>query len=537
MKNRLTMIFFATLLFGTAIWTLEQAFFLQTVAQAQGADTTSSEVKSASTEAVLACSSFDLVETDLGPFSLALPSDMVEEDVQGFDSYVGRYTRNEMTLSFDYGWYSTPLGGTRIVIDSRPAKINRFGPTHGGGEIYVPNTAYPVTNPPALPIVREEDEDGRMVGVPVYECCLNRLSLRIYSTQAEDKEIANCILDSLSFPIPEPGIELTKTAGDAADGDVYAIYDDYNVAFTYVVTNTGDTHLTNIVIADDMGTPDDVYDDILLVDSACAGLGGPLPPQESVTCQTTRVISDTVTTTAIASGTPTDEDGDDTALESPVDYDDAEIVIAEPSIEVSNTIIIDPVAQNNGIVSYIIANTGNVPVTDLSVSDSFGPPDDPTQIQITVVDTECAGLAELAVGETLTCTVHVNMQEGIAVTLGSVNCDNQVDITDAMFIMQYRAGLRSDRSSCTPLTANSLYAASGDVNADGKTDVRDVVIIFECVMGISNSFCPNVDPDAANQLDVEAAALVAAVKQMLIDEGALEQPTNTVHLHLPFVVK
>ena len=59
-----------------------------------------------------------------------------------------------------------------------------------------------------------------------------------------------------------PGIEIVKTAGTAADGDVLTINAAGDVVYTYVVTNTGNTFLSDIVITDDAGTPADTTDDV-----------------------------------------------------------------------------------------------------------------------------------------------------------------------------------------------------------------------------------------------------------------------------------
>src|SRR5262245_49892538 len=48
-------------------------------------------------------------EVDTGPFSFHAPVGIVREDVQGTDSYVGKYRVEGITLTFDYGRYSNSL--------------------------------------------------------------------------------------------------------------------------------------------------------------------------------------------------------------------------------------------------------------------------------------------------------------------------------------------------------------------------------------------------------------------------------------------
>lgn len=70
---------------------------------------------------------------DVGPFSLQLPPDYVQRDVQGIDSHVGQFTSDGRTLGFDYGAYSNSLSGPddalrdaracRELIDGRQARV------------------------------------------------------------------------------------------------------------------------------------------------------------------------------------------------------------------------------------------------------------------------------------------------------------------------------------------------------------------------------------------------------------------------------
>lgn len=48
---------------------------------------------------------------------------------------------------------------------------------------------------------------------------------------------------------------------------------------------------------------------------------------------------------------------------------------------------------------------------------------------------------------------------------GEVSCDNQIDVVDAMFILQYDIGLRSATTQC-PIGEDTLLVKSCDVNQD-----------------------------------------------------------------------
>ena len=70
-----------------------------------------------------------------GNFSFLLPPDMEPIEVIGFDSYVGEYRNDACHLSFDYGYYSNPLGDFGSESDyteeltevgGQPAKLVTF---------------------------------------------------------------------------------------------------------------------------------------------------------------------------------------------------------------------------------------------------------------------------------------------------------------------------------------------------------------------------------------------------------------------------
>jgi hypothetical protein len=63
-------------------------------------------------------------------FTFKAPPDLQPEQVQGIDSFIGRYVSQSMTVSFDYGWYSDPMDRegfdrSSTTIDGRRAYIVR----------------------------------------------------------------------------------------------------------------------------------------------------------------------------------------------------------------------------------------------------------------------------------------------------------------------------------------------------------------------------------------------------------------------------
>ena len=119
-----------------------------------------------------------------------------------------------------------------------------------------------------------------------------------------------------------PAIQLIKTAGDAADGEVYTTAPG-DVLFTYNVINTGDTYLSDIDVTDDNGTPGDSGDDFVV-----GTIAGPLAPGALSTLTATIAISSDRTNIGTATGNPTDDTGADIPGQADVtDSDDAEVVM------------------------------------------------------------------------------------------------------------------------------------------------------------------------------------------------------------------
>jgi len=124
-----------------------------------------------------------------------------------------------------------------------------------------------------------------------------------------------------------PAIEIIKTAGGAADGDTLTLTAAGDVVYTYLVTNTGNTFLSDLVVTDDAGTPTDTSDDVT-VTSCTPALAGPFAPLASTTCTATLNVAVDTTNIASTSGNPTDSVGNDLpGVASPTDNDDAVVTV------------------------------------------------------------------------------------------------------------------------------------------------------------------------------------------------------------------
>ena len=195
-------------------------------------------------------------------------------------------------------------------------------------------------------------------------------------TQVNEAEICvseNQLCDSDDEDVtPEfPDIELIKTAGDAADGEVFATTPG-SVTYTYEVTNDGPLALSDVTVTDDAGTPADPSDDF---EADCPQTT--LAVGESMTCTfTIDVLADTVNV-AVARGVSPEG--------NPVeDDDDAEVVILEFGliIDKTNDAPLEPLELPDGtIVDLPTADEGETvtytldydllsdPVTDGVITD------------------------------------------------------------------------------------------------------------------------------------------------------------------------
>lgn len=109
---------------------------------------------------------------------------------------------------------------------------------------------------------------------------------------------------------------------------------------------------------------------------------------------------------------------------------------------------------------------------------------------------------------------------------GNVNCDDKIDVVDALFTLQFVIGLRSDRGGC-PLSAESINAANGDVdNRNGVTAV-DALLILQCVAEQPNVLCPATGVDnqvvAADIAQTTLQSMERAITTLSTNELATSQ--------------
>ena len=166
------------------------------------------------------------------------------------------------------------------------------------------------------------------------------------------------------------GIELTKVANDTPDGGTTIIQTGETVTYTYRFTNTGETHLSTVVITDDNGTLGVPGDDF----QPCTTFAGPYAPSSGGQCQWITTVSANRTNIATVVGNPVNSSGVDLPGNDATDSDDAVVTLIGPEI------MIDKVPDTQQVVTggtaqwtIYVTNTGDVALTTVTVTDALAP--------------------------------------------------------------------------------------------------------------------------------------------------------------------
>ncbi len=373
----------------------------------------------------------------------------------------------------------------------------------------------------------------------------------------------------------EPAIDLEKfTNGEDADvapGPSLEVGD--NVQWVYVVTNAGDVTLTGITVTDDQG-----------VAITCPG-GQPfiLEPGESKTCFANgTAVEGQYTNVGTATGTP--EGGGDSVADSDPSHYFAEAFVPEPGIDLEkHTNGQDADTTPGPILSlyapssctgarstvgspflsercepapaqvtwtYIVTNTGNVPLVGITVTDDqIGPIDCPK----TALDP----------GESMTCTATGTVEEGQYANIGTAagtpeGGGDPVSDTDPSHYLGVAPG---GDEGCTPgywknhtdswpptgyttgqnvkdvFTSASAYTALGNstllqaLNFGGGPGVQGAasILLRAAVAALLNASHPGVDsPRTPAQVIAEVNAALASGDRdtMLVLAATLDASNN-----------
>jgi len=235
---------------------------------------------------------------------------------------------------------------------------------------------------------------------------------------------------------PAAAIDIVKTAGSAADGEIFTINGPTLVNYTFTITNSGDSHLSDIVILDDAGTPADLSDDVTVDATSCAGLAGPLPPGGQVQCAISLSIDATTTNTAGTAGTPTDSTGVPyQGVSNPMDSDDA-VVEFLPLLALGNVVFED--RNDNGILDLGEPPIGGVTLSLWTDDNGDGAPDTDTGLDQTTAADGTYLFENLLIGDYVVQVDPANFAaggalEGLNSSLGdtvAADPDNDLNDTD-----------------------------------------------------------------------------------------------------------
>ena len=203
--------------------------------------------------------------------------------------------------------------------------------------------------------------------------------------------------------VSSPGIDIEKaTNGEDADtptGPVIPVGDP--VEWTYVVTNTGNVDLSNVSVVDDQGVAVTCPQDTLAVG-------------ETMTCVATGIAQEgqyanlgTTEGTAPDGAIVTDEDPSHYIGELPPDDEPAIDIEKATNGEDADTPTGPWIVEGDPVEwTYVVTNTGNVDLSNVSVVDDQG-------VAVTCPQDT------LAVGETMTCVATGIAQEGQYANLGT----------------------------------------------------------------------------------------------------------------------
>ena len=163
--------------------------------------------------------------------------------------------------------------------------------------------------------------------------------------------------DDAVVDVVGPSVQLTKTAGAAADGTVLSVAAGTSVTYSYQVTNTGDTELISVTATDN------VLGSVGSIASLAAGASQTLTASATINADVTNI--GTVTATPSLAGVGL-------GLPDVSDTDDAVVTVLVASISASPASVDfgDVLVGNTGTVALIVSNTGTTTLSISSISTS-----------------------------------------------------------------------------------------------------------------------------------------------------------------------
>jgi hypothetical protein len=301
----------------------------------------------------------------------------------------------------------------------------------------------------------------------------------------------NAMGNILSFLGAEIAIETRVNGQDADSAPGTVLVPGSNATLTYLVTNPGIVSLSSISVADDNGTPGNAADDFnATYVSGDANSNGQLDAGETWTYTATRTApAGQITRTGRAPGTA----GSTVVTQT----DAANYFGSAPGIEVQTTVNGDDsdslpgttiTAGGTAMFAYVVTNTGNVPLSNIEVTDDNGTPGDAADDFHPAFANGDANSNELLdLGETWIYTAVRTVFSGQYTHIASASgIDSLSQVAGTIDPTSYSVPANADFNSDTIVDAgdyvmwrknsgisNGASLAQGDANGDGMVDGID----------------------------------------------------------------
>ena len=292
-------------------------------------------------------------------------------------------------------------------------------------------------------------------------------------------------------------IELTLSASDSI------VYSGDSVTFDYDVTNTGAVTLTDVIVADDAGTPGDNSDDITVCQTST------LVPGQQYVCHRASAPVETATHLAVVTGRDSlggEHDDSDWTSVSVISPGVAVAVSADPSIIYSG----DSVNY-----TYRITNTGDTVLTEVVLADDNGTPGDTSD------DLTPCGEITLTVGSSADCARGANPTQSLSTMVTAVGrdpLDSDVSAgTSTVIDVIWPAVALSVNASQSSIDSGETVTFTYDITNTGDTQLSDVTLtnasLPVCVLGLLDA--------GATQICERSAGLTAVTTETIVSTATV----------------
>jgi len=250
-----------------------------------------------------------------------------------------------------------------------------------------------------------------------------------------------------------PGIHVVKTV------DKTQIHSDDTVKYTFTVTNTGDTTLSNISVTDPKCTP--VYE------SGDANSDNKLQTTETWVYTCSKKLADTTTNTVVAKGK------DDLGKEVS-DDDSVTVTVLKPGIHVVKTADKTEVKVGGSVTyTYTVTNTGDTALSNVSVTDNKCSP-----VSYVSGDTNTDSLLQTTETWTFECTTTLTeTTENTAVAKGKDELGKEVTDEDVITVTVHKPGIKVVKAADkTEVKAGGSVTYTYTVTNTGDTPLLKVKV-------------------------------------------------------------